>query len=190
MDAPTRHRIFAAARAQFDEAGASAVSMRKVAAAVGITPMAIYRHYPDKDALLDALMLDGMAAWEARARAIDAVEPLEWLERFAFAFMDFALCEPRRYEAAFLMPASRARRYPEDFLAGRSPAINLAYERIERAKVQGLIGDAPTEEIVLTLSALAQGLVSMHQAGRFTSEAEFREAYRSAIRRWIASFKA
>ena len=32
--------------------------------------MAIYKHYPDKDALLNALMLDGFTAWEARVDAI------------------------------------------------------------------------------------------------------------------------
>lgn len=40
-----------------DEGGLEAVSLRRVAAQVGVTPMAIYRHVRDKDELLD-LMAD------------------------------------------------------------------------------------------------------------------------------------
>ena len=68
MSQSTQTRIFIAARELFDEDGLEGLSMRKVAEKVGITPMAIYRHFPDKDALLNALMLDGLAAWEARVR--------------------------------------------------------------------------------------------------------------------------
>src|SRR6185369_16888362 len=119
----TLARIFAAARQLFDQGGVEAVSMRRIAAKVGITPMAIYKHYPDKDALLNALMLDGFAAWEARVAALGAREPLAWLEHMGEAFLDFALHEPRRYEAAFLIKASAVRKYPHDFAQGRSPVI-------------------------------------------------------------------
>ena len=189
MDMPTRERIFTAARDQFDEAGEDGVSMRKVAAAAGITAMAIYRHYPDKDALLDALMLDGMEAWEARARSLQTGEPIGWLERLLLAFADFALDEPRRYEAAFLLPARRARRYPVDFELGRSPVVNLMYARIDEAKTLGLIDGTPTAEIVLGLAALAQGMVSMHRAGRFAGDPEFRAAYAVVSRRALLSFR-
>src|SRR5882762_4761232 len=117
---PTQTRIFAAARQLFDQGGVEAVSMRRIAEKVGITPMAIYKHYPDKDALLNALMLDGFAVWEARVEKIRGPEPLVWLQAVSEAFLDFALSEPRRYEAAFLLKASAARRYPGDFAAGRS----------------------------------------------------------------------
>ncbi|HMH65631.1 MAG TPA: TetR family transcriptional regulator, partial [Rhizomicrobium sp.] len=119
MTESTQTRIFAAARALFDEAGLEGLSMRRIAEKVGITPMAIYRHYPDKDALLNALMQDGFAAWEARVEKIRSPEPLVWLQAMGEAFLNFALSEPRRYEAAFLLKASAARRYPGDFVAGR-----------------------------------------------------------------------
>lgn len=162
--------------------------MRRIAEKVGITPMAIYKHYPDKDALLNALMLDGFAAWEARVEELDAVKPLVWLERMGEAFLDFALGEPRRYEAAFLLKASAARRYPGDFLAGRSPVISKMMAHVEKARAQGLIADVPTIDITISFTALTQGLVDMYRAGRFMGEAEFRDAYRRAVRHCIQSF--
>ena len=178
---PTAARIFAAARALFDADGLDGLSMRKIADAVGLTPMAIYKHYADKDALIDALMLDGFAGWEARVGKIREREPLAWLMRMDEAFLEFALQEPRRYEAAFLLKASAARRYPEDFLAGRSPVVTQILARIEEARAQGLIGDAAAIDIAKMGAALSQGLVSLYRAGRFTSEREFRDAYKRAL---------
>lgn len=186
---PTRDRIFAAARDLFDREGLGGLSMRRIAEQVAITPMAIYRHYADKDALIDALMLDGFEAWEARVRAIRTTDPIRWLERTMMdAFLDFALKEPRRYEAAFLLPARKARRFPDDFVAGRSPVISMVYARIEAAREKGFFDDTPAAEIALAVSAMGQGFVSMYQAGRFVGEKEFRAAYRSALRHCFNSF--
>jgi len=163
--------------------------MRRIAEKVGITPMAIYKHYPDKDALLNALMLDGFAAWETRAAALKASEPLAWLEQMGQAFLDFALGEPRRYEAAFLLKAKAARRYPGDFLAGRSPVISKLMAQVEQAKAQGLVADIPTIDITISFTALVQGLVDMYRAGRFSDEADFRAAFRKALVHCIQSFR-
>lgn len=163
------------------------MSMRRIATAVGVTPMAIYKHYADKDALLNALMLDGFVAWEAHVARIKEDDPLAWLRKLGDAFLNFALKEPRRYEAAFLVKASQARKYPNDFADGRSPVARLTQERIERVRRRG--ADAPSAtDIVLALAALCQGLVSLYRAGRFASEAKFRAAYRRAVDHCIGSY--
>src|SRR4051812_49489621 len=51
----TAVRIAGAARALLAAEGAAAVSMRRIAATIGVTPMALYRHYPNRDALLAAV---------------------------------------------------------------------------------------------------------------------------------------
>jgi AcrR family transcriptional regulator len=183
----SKTRIFSTARDLFDQAGEAGLSMRRIATVVGVTPMAIYKHYADKDALLNALMLDGFVAWEARVARIKEDDPLAWLRKLGAAFLDFALKEPRRYEAAFLLNASQARKYPNDFANGRSPVARLTQERIERVRRRG--ADAPSAtDIVLALAALCQGLVSLYRAGRFASEAKFRAAFRRAIRHCITSY--
>ena len=139
---PTRDRILDAARNLFDAEGEAGLSMRRIATVVGITPMAIYRHYADKDALKNALMLHGFAAWEARVGTIAVTDPLAWLAALGEAYLDFALTQPRRYEAAFLLTASQARQFPRDIEAGRSPALKSAIARIAEAKAAGRLGAA------------------------------------------------
>ena len=186
----TRDRIFAAAIEIFDREGLEGLSVRSVARAVKLTPMAIYRHFADKDALIDALLADGFAAWEAIVSGIRAEDPMQWLAALMEEFLKFALSQPHRFDAAFIIPARKARRYPDDFVAGRSPAVRAAYQRVELARQQGHLDGTPTPEIVLALAALAQGFVSMHRAGRFSSERHLRSAYRTAMRRAIAVYAA
>jgi len=186
---PTSERIFEAARSLFDLEGEKGLSMRRIAAAVGITPMAIYKHFSDKDALLNALMLDGFAAWEGRVAQIDSPDLVTWLEALAGAFLDFSICEPHRYEAAFVLNASQARRYPEDFAGDRSPVMREVYRRIAEASAGKPLADgASTAEFGLALAGLCQGLVTMNRAGRFSSEEEFRTSYTRAVEHCIKSY--
>jgi AcrR family transcriptional regulator len=186
----TRDRIFTAAKAVLDREGLPGLTIRKVARRARLSPMAMYRHFADKEALLDALMEDGLAAWEKIARSIRATDPLEWLEALGEAFLEFALAEPHRFDAAFFLPAPKARQYPDDFVAGRSPVMAMALVRIDQAKADGLLGDAPALEMALAFSALAQGLISMHRANRFSSEKQFRSLYRAQIRHCLEGFGA
>ena len=186
----TRDRIFKAARKLFDDKGLEAVSLRNVAKKVGITPMAIYRHFEDKEALIDALVLDGLAEWSARVERLPECDGLEKLEQIGEAFLDFALEEPRRFEAAFLLHSRKARRYPDDFLAGQSPAGNVQLKVLESAIAEGVVaGDVSAIEIMMTNAGLSQGLITLYRAGRIAGgEKEFRALYRRAMRRAMLSF--
>jgi AcrR family transcriptional regulator len=190
MPAPTDQRILAAAWKLFAADGIDAVSLRQVAAKVRVTPMAIYRHYADKSALIDALVVDALAQWSDRLAAIDEEDPLAWLTAAGDEFLEFALDEPRRFEAAFLLPATGARRFPDDFAAGRSPAGRQFLPRLEALREQGrLAGDATPLEVVITFGALAQGLVTLHRAARLAGGvSEFRALYQRSMRRCLASF--
>ena len=73
----TKDRILSAAKAVLESEGIGGLTIRRVAQRAELSPMALYRHFADKDALLNALMEDGMAAWEGIARGIRARDPME-----------------------------------------------------------------------------------------------------------------
>jgi AcrR family transcriptional regulator len=186
----SKDRIFSAAKAVLDQGGIPALSMRRIAQKSGMSPMSLYRHFADKDALLNALMEDGLGAWQERVRAITAKATLKWLELLTDEFLSFALEEPHRFDAAFFLPAPKARQYPDDFAAARSPVIAMVVARIDQAKAEGLFDDKPALDVALTLSALAQGLVSMHRARRFSGDEQFATLFRSVMRKSLQSFSA
>jgi AcrR family transcriptional regulator len=186
----TKDRIFSAAKTVLDREGISNLTIRKVAACAGVSPMAIYRHYVDKDALQSALVEDGLAAWEKIVCSLRSQDPIKWLDELIEAYMEFAIKQPHRFDAAFFLPAPDARQYPNDFAAGRSPVIAMIMVRIDQARADGRVGNKSALDFVLSLSALAQGMVSMLRANRFSSERHFKNLFRAALRHCIESFSA
>jgi AcrR family transcriptional regulator len=179
----------AAARAAFEQKGLDGLSMRDIAKAVGVTPMAIYRHFENKQSLTDMLVLDALDEWSAVVAAIPPAPPLKWLRRIGVAHLDFALLKPRRYEAAFLLHSEKARRYPDDFVAGRSPAGRLQLRLLEELVAQRRLPAHAPVEILIANVGLSQGLITLYRAGRIAgSEPEFRELYLRATHRLMDAF--
>lgn len=193
MDAPsTADRIVQAARALLEGEGAAAVSMRRVGDAVGITPMAIYRHFPDRDALLGRISDDAFAEiaqqWAAYARKGTPVQQLLAVLR---NYLDYALAHPHVFDYVFSTAHSGARRFPEDMVERRSPTLNVVANLAESAMAKGLLRRDDVWDIVMTLWAHAHGLIALYRAGRFSfDEAAFRHFYDASLRRLIDGLKA
>ena len=79
------------------------LSMRAVAAAVGVTPPSIYRHFADKQALLLAVLTERWA--EMHRILVGAAggsdDPFEALRRFCLAYVRFAEERPGHYRVLF-----------------------------------------------------------------------------------------
>lgn len=84
--------------------GIDALSLRRVAEAVGVSRTAPYHHFRDKQALLSALAAEGFRELEGLLERI-AVAPgphlARDLRRFVRAYLDFAVEHPARYELMF-----------------------------------------------------------------------------------------
>jgi hypothetical protein len=93
-------------------------------------------------------------------------------------------------DAAFFLPALNARQYPGDFVAGRSPVIAMIMVRIDQARADGRVGDKRALDFVLSLPALAQGMVSMLRANRFSDEKHFKNLFRIVLHQCIESFSS
>ncbi|MDE2464673.1 MAG: TetR/AcrR family transcriptional regulator [Alphaproteobacteria bacterium] len=184
----TKERLFAAAKNIYERDGLDALTIRAVGRKAGMSAMAIYRHFPDKNALIDALTRDGFDAWEAIVRKIDCDDPILWLKRAVASYADFALTDPHRFDAAFLLPASPAQTFPMKIETGRFSIVKCIIAQIEKAQTQGRLLDESPMQITLMISALAQGLVSMHRAGRVGSDEQFCASYQVAMDRLLTSF--
>ena len=185
--ASTASRIATAARRLLDRDGAEAVTMRRVAAAVGVTPMAIYRHYPGRASLLNALADEGfeeLAARLALKKFSGSFEPR--LTQMMEIYLEHALQRPRLFELMFLKPREGARSYPRDFKAGRSPTANLLADAVQSGMDSGFFRKGDAWEIVFEMGALSHGLLLLYLAGRMAvSHAHFRAFYRRSFRRFL-----
>lgn len=184
---PTAERIAVAARKLVHRHGADGVTMRRVAKSVGITPMALYRHFADRDGLLNALADAGFEELAARLAKMPVPADAEkWLTQGLNVFLDFALEKPRLFELMFLQRREGARKFPQDFRAGRSPTARFAAEALEAGMKQGVFREDDAWEITFEMGAMMQGLVMLWVGGRVgTSAQEFRALCHRAFRRYL-----
>lgn len=92
-----RERLIEAARALFSERGFHGVSIRDVAGAVGVTPAAIYYHFPDKEQLYLAVIA---AVYHDRIPALidEAVaegDPWQRMERLVAGMVAMNIADPQ-----------------------------------------------------------------------------------------------
>jgi AcrR family transcriptional regulator len=188
----TPEKILRAAHKLFEREGADAVSMRRVADAVGITPMAIYRHFPNREALLKRLSDDSFNTvaheWEARATHPDILKRLRALLE---PYLQYALEHPHLFDHAFSVRRDDARRFPEDFRARQSPTLNVVADAVAEGVRRGVLKQDDPWNVAMSLWAHAHGLVALYRAGRFSyDEAQFRKFYFESIGRLIDGIKA
>lgn len=161
--------------------------MRRVARAVGITPMALYRHFVDRDGLLNALADGGFAELTLRLTKMELPAGAEQqLTAILDVFLDFGLEKPRLFELMFLRPREGARQFPGDFRAGRSPTARFAAAALEAGMKDGVFRKDDVWEITFETGALLQGLVMLYVGGRVgTTAEEFRALCHRAFRRYL-----
>jgi len=183
----TAASILAAARELLDREGIAAVAMRPVAERVGITPMAIYRHYADRASLLNAVADEGFKELAARVLTLKLKGGVEQrMIQVGDVFLDTALQFPNLYELMFLVPREGARVYPRDFKAGRSPTFNPTVNILEQAMRDGELKPDDAVEIAFEISALSHGLIVLYLGGRVAqSEKDFRLFHQRSFRRYF-----
>jgi AcrR family transcriptional regulator len=184
---PTSERIAAAARKLLDAEGTDAVTMRRVAAAVGITAMAVYRHYADRDGLLNALADEGFAELAGQLQKARLTGDLTTrMRKVLDVNLDFALARPRLFELMFLRNRRGARRFPRDFVAGKSPTANPFAQLVAEGMRDGVFQEGDVWEIGFESGALLQGLVMLYLGGRVdATEQEFRKICHRALGRYV-----
>lgn len=104
LHAPLRDQIRDTARDLFAREGYESVSMRRIGSEIGCSPMAIYRHYENKEELLLSI------CEETFSRMIQLLDEtrlgpgtaLERLRRCMHTIVDFHLSHPNHYKVTFM----------------------------------------------------------------------------------------
>jgi AcrR family transcriptional regulator len=189
----TKERIAAAALRILEDEGSAAVSMRRVAAEAGVTPMATYRHFPNRAVLLetvaDAAFAEVAKTWGTRTASV-------WFaDRFAGLaedYLDFALGRPNLYTFLIIERREGNRQYPEGFRPGDgSPLFGQVVETVEQGVREGVLRPGDPLEITLALTMAPVGLIALYLGGRIgMPESEFRALVHRTVDRVLAGVRA
>lgn len=183
----TGPKVQAAARRLIARHGFAAVSMRQIAAEVGVQAGALYNYTPDKQSLLfDVMrlhMTDLMAAWEAHEKG---ASPIDRLERFTQFHIRFNL---PRADDVFISYMEMRNLSPENYAAIEQMRrqYETGLEEILRAGEAAEDFTVPDIRIAtMALIAMLNGLNSWYRENGRLGLDEIETIYWDLVRKSVA----
>ena len=173
------------------EGGLQALSVRRVASAIGATIRAVYSLFGSKDGLLIAL---GARAFTLLSDGLDALPTTDdpagdVVEAGVVVFRRFTRSHPALFTIGFLqtgVPADIARA----FRTAQDNALARLHAKIGRLKTTGQLGARSELQAAIEFHALCEGLAALEDRGILrTDEAErlWRDALRALVAGWAAT---
>lgn len=152
--------ILEAARSIMLKEGWPAVSIRKIADAIGYSLPVVYNHFESKDAILEDFIRHGFAmlgdeALKAKAITID---PAQQLQAIAHTYFQFAFAQREYYQIMFGLGVPNCERAREIVEIGRFGSIIIPI-------IQELQGGQTTDRTILkfhTFWSILHGLSSIN----------------------------
>ena len=169
-----RAAAMAAGLRLLEQRGADEISLREIARAVGVSATALYRHFPDKDALLAALAAEGLARLgaEQRAAAEAAGGGAKGFDATGRAYVRFALANPALFRLIF---AKGVKRSAPDWTAHDDDAMRLLLENASKLAPPER-GEAAAKLFALRAWALVHGLSVLALEGQISADLEMIDA--------------
>ena len=170
-----RERLCEAAERLFAEHGPDGVTMRQLAAELGVSPMTPYRYFKDKDAILAAVRTNGFNRFaDALEAAYDSEsDPIARFRSTGEAYVRFALSEPAAYKLMFDLMQPHEADYPE-LVAAEARALAT-----QTRHVQGMVDAGVLQGDVKMLAhmfwSILHGTLVLQLAGKLSPDIDASE---------------
>lgn len=166
----TRDKLVREAARLLDAGGDSAVTLRAVGHAAGVSHNAPYRHFKGRSALLAAIAerdFQLLTTTFERVRT-GGEAPMERVQRALDVFIQYGRDNPARYRLLFSDPAIGAAEGPLE--AAALGAFTAFAALIEDCQAAGILPPEPTYALAGLVYATAHGLVDLAAGGRIREE--------------------
>lgn len=162
------------------EQGPAAIKARTVAAAAGMSTMAVYSHFGGVPELTRAVIDHGFRALDAAFATVAVTDdPVADLAVLALTCRRVARQSPHLYDLMFGLSTRATYRpltSPEVPPKGTSPAFRHAYSRIlascERLVHSGRVAHHKPDAVAAQLWSLVHGFITLELAGTFVDSAD------------------
>ena len=153
-----------------NEGGADAVSVREAARRAGVSPGAPFRHFPSRDALIQAVAEEAQRRFRAEIEQAladaPADDPLGRFRRIGLAYLRWALRNPTHFEII-----SSRRLFDHDNADGVSrdnaALIDLTERTLAEAFAYGQLRSPDLKRVQIAGRALVYGFARMNIDGHF-----------------------
>jgi len=166
-----RTALLAQAERIVRERGVQELSLRELAREVGVSHGAPRRHFPDRQALLDALAEDGFARLGAELRGAMNGAGNEFqarLQATASAYVHFATRDAALL--ALMFASKHGEQQSEAFHEAADRAFSVMLELIEQGQAEAAIEPGEPERVGMVLFATIQGIAALVTGGMVAAE--------------------
>jgi AcrR family transcriptional regulator len=156
-----RAALLAAAERRLREHGEEHLSLRELAREIGVSHAAPRRHFPDRQALLDALAESGFERLDTLLRRAYAQAGADFVPRLravVTAYIRFATEDKALLE---LMFTSKHRPGADRLVAAAEPAFTLMYELIVQGQQEKALVAGDPEQLGTVMFATMQGIATL-----------------------------
>jgi AcrR family transcriptional regulator len=161
----TREAIAKAARDILVAEGLHAVSLRRVAASLGVTAPALYAHVIDKRDLLQGIVEREVECLMERFAEHRNGAPIDRLRSMAIAYVDYGLQNPDLFRAMFLFRPELTAEPRGDQPALGSRILDAFHSAVRDAQSAGDLTAGDGELASLTIWATAHGVLTTLLSG-------------------------
>jgi AcrR family transcriptional regulator len=178
-----RDKLCDAALEIFAEKGVEGLTLREVAARLGVSPMTPYRYFKDKEDILAAVRARGFNDFaQALENAVKRrKDPIESSRAAGDAYVDFAFHNAEAYRLMF-----QVRQQDRE---GKDPNLQLAAERARatmsyhvRRLIEAGVLEGDPELIGYVFWAALHGLVTLELSGNFPKNYSFEKVRSETFR--------
>ncbi|MBV9653729.1 MAG: TetR/AcrR family transcriptional regulator [Acetobacteraceae bacterium] len=185
---PTRTRILEAAIACFDRSGFHGASMGAICAEAGMSPGALYRYFPSKDAIIAAIVeADRERHAGFFSRLAEADDPVEALATIGIEMMDEMFAEGGTMLAVEVTAESRRNEAIRAVVRARADQCRTAIsDALTRGQERGLVDPALVAgEAAQIIMAIADGLFAQKAQDPTLTADRLRDTLRTLLGRFL-----
>jgi len=136
---------------QIADSGASALSLRAISRELKITAPAIYNYFPNRDALVTALIVDAYKSFgDSQLEARDAVpagDVLRRMKAIGIAYRTWAHTYPQRYQLIFGTPIPGYEAPLMEVLPSAARSLSALVSVVEQLRVSGKLNVTSFPEV-------------------------------------------
>jgi len=187
----TKERILSVACEKYLESGDKGLSMRNIAKEVGITPMAIYRHFENKEALQTQLLMEAFRIFsDYLYTGLKGSNATERFHMTVDGYFDFAAKQSAYFELIFLSTNPMNNLKMRDVIRKESsPTFRFLMDRVRECMHDGYFKNGSAHDISVSLLAQSTGLAALYLSNSFGwSEAEARAMQRKAMKQTLNGY--
>jgi len=167
-----RSDLCCVAARMFAEHGFEGVTLRRIAAALGVSAMTPYRYFANKDEIFQAVRMNGFRRLAERVEAAirDEPDPLERLRACYRAYVRFGLDEPHLYRTMFQLDPPK-----EPLTAEQEAIVESSWAPVRRvlgALVEAGVIEGDAHQLAVICWVQAHGFVSLQLAEKLRANVD------------------